>query len=281
MNSKKEYKKVQDSRIVSVTELLLELFKRIKLIILAAIVFAAALGAYKYIKDKKSSDITPAAVSIEEAEKSLTEEELEQVRLAEYTQTSLEKKQEYAEKSVLMQLDPYNVSTASIQFLIGTENKEQLADLKYAYYMYVNEGQLLEDLKASGVKEETQYLDEIISYEDVSVYNESNTTGNMVTTNTGSTFGVKVKYTDQESCEKLVDNIISCISDYANILSGKMYVHTVIMVNCAYSNMVDSSVAQKQSDCMTAITTLKDQTKQLTERNAEDCFAKRKSGIIF
>ena len=39
MNSKKEYKKVQDSRIVSVTELLLELFKRIKLIILAAIVF--------------------------------------------------------------------------------------------------------------------------------------------------------------------------------------------------------------------------------------------------
>ena len=205
-------------------------------------------------------------MSIEEAEKSLTEEELEQVRLAEYTQTSLEKKQEYAEKSVLMQLDPYNVSTASIQFLIGTENKEQLADLKYAYYMYVNEGQLLEDLKASGVKEETQYLDEIISYEDVSVYNESNTTGNMVTTNTGSTFGVKVKYTDQESCEKLVDNIISCISDYANILSGKMYVHTVIMVNCAYSNMVDSSVAQKQSDCMTAITTLKDQTKQLTEQ---------------
>ena len=117
MNSKKDYKKVQDSRIVSVTELLLELFKRIKLIMLAAVVFAVALGGYKYIKDKKSADISPAEVSIEEAGKSLTEEELEQVRLTEYTQTSLEKKQEYAEKSVLMQLDPYNVSTASIQFL--------------------------------------------------------------------------------------------------------------------------------------------------------------------
>lgn len=266
MNSKKDYKKVQDSRIVSVTELLLELFKRIKLIMLAAVVFAVALGGYKYIKDKKSADISPAEVSIEEAGKSLTEEELEQVRLTEYTQTSLEKKQEYAEKSVLMQLDPYNVSTASIQFLIGTDNNEQLADLKYAYYMYVNDGQLLEDLEDSGVKEETQYLNEIISYEDASANNGSNTTGNMVTTNTGSTFGVKVKYIDRESCEKLADNIISCISDYAKTLSGKMYTHTVTMVNCSYSNMVDSSVAQKQSDCMTAITTLKDQTKQLTEQ---------------
>ncbi|WP_296115929.1 hypothetical protein [uncultured Eubacterium sp.] len=266
MNSKKDYKKVQDSRIVSVTELLLELFRRIKLILLAAVVFAVALGGYKYIKDKKSADISPTAVSVEEAGKSLTEEELEQVRLAEYTQTSLEKKQEYAEKSVLMQLDPYNVSTASIQFLIGTDNNEQLADLKYAYYMYVNDGQLLEDLEASGVKEETQYLNEIISYEDASVNNGNSTTGNMVTTNTGSTFGVKVKYTDKESCENLADSIISCISDYAKTLSGKMYTHTITMVNCSYSNMVDSSVAQKQSDCMTAITTLKDQTKQLTEQ---------------
>lgn len=77
---------------------------------------------------------------------------------------------------------------------------------------------------------------------------------------------MKVKYADRESCEKLADNIISCISDYAKTLSGKMYTHTVTMVNCSYSNMVDSSVAQKQSDCMTAITTLKDQTKQLTEQ---------------
>ena len=52
MNSKKDYKKVQDSRIVSVTELLLELFKRIKLIMLAAVVFAVALGGYKYIRIK-------------------------------------------------------------------------------------------------------------------------------------------------------------------------------------------------------------------------------------
>ena len=63
MNSKKDYKKVQDSRIVSVTELLLELFKRIKLIMLAAVVFAVALGGYKYIKDKKSADISPAGVN--------------------------------------------------------------------------------------------------------------------------------------------------------------------------------------------------------------------------
>ena len=266
MNLEKNYKKVQDSRIVSVTELLLELLKRIKLIAIVAIVFAIALGGYKYIKDKKSADITPTAVSVEEAEKSLTEEELEQVRLAEYTQTSLEKKQEYAEKSVLMQLDPYNVSTASIQFLIGTDNKEQLSDLKYAYYMYANDGQLLEDLKASGIKEETQYLDEIISYEDASIHEGNDTNTDVVSTNAGSTFSIKIKYTDQESCERLADDVVSCISDYVNTLSSKMYTHTVTMINCSYSNMVDSSVAQKQSDCMTAITTLKDQTKQLTDQ---------------
>ncbi len=36
---------------------------------LAAVVFAVALGGYKYIKDKKSADISPAEVSIEEAGK--------------------------------------------------------------------------------------------------------------------------------------------------------------------------------------------------------------------
>ena len=134
MNSKNNYNKVQDSRIVSVTELILELLKRVRLIIIMALIFAVVLGGYKYVKDKKAANIPLLSVSVEEAEKNLTDEEVEQVNLAEYTQKSLEKKQEYAEKSVLMQLNPYNVTTASIQFIIETDDKSQLTDLKYAYY---------------------------------------------------------------------------------------------------------------------------------------------------
>ena len=94
MNSKNNYNKVQDSRIVSVTELILELLKRVRLIIIMALIFAVVLGGYKYVKDKKAANIPLLSVSVEEAEKNLTDEEVEQVNLAEYTQKSLEKKQE-------------------------------------------------------------------------------------------------------------------------------------------------------------------------------------------
>ena len=264
MNSKKDYKKVQDSRIVSVTELILELLKRVRLIIIMALIFAVVLGGYKYVKDKKAANIPLLSVSVEEAEKNLTDEEVEQVNLAEYTQKSLEKKQEYAEKSVLMQLNPYNVTTASIQFIIETDDKSQLTDLKYAYYTYVNDGQLLQDLKNRGVTEDTHYLDEIISYEDASL-NGSNLNSNVLTTNQGSVFDVTVKYTDQESCEKLAGNIMTCVSEYATTLSESVYAHNIRLLNCSYSNMVDATVAQQQNDCMTAINTLKDQLKQQTE----------------
>lgn len=264
MEKRNRYEKVQDERVIGTMDLLLEFARRIWLIIIMAVVFSILLCGYKYIKDMKNQNVNESVTEADGVEDNLTDEEAEQVEEAKRIVELLENQTEYAENSILMQLDAYNVSRVSTHFLLSLPENEQETetsydkremDLKSAYYDYISNGALLSDLKDLGVETEQKYLREIISFE--------SSIGDEDVDYQGNSFDVKVEYYEKEPCMELADQITQCILNYQDILSQRLYAHTISEISQSYSEIVDDEVSTAQTECNDQILALKENVKTL------------------
>lgn len=264
MEKKNRYEKIQDERMIGTRDLLLEFARRIWLIIIMAVIFSVLLCGYKYIKDMKNQNVNESVTVGAGLEDKLTDEEVEQVEEAKRTVKLLDNQIEYAQNSILMQLDAYNVSRVSTHFLLSLPKNEQDTetsydkremDLKSAYYDYVSNGALLTDLKDLGVETEQKYLREIISF-DSSMGDEDNDSQ-------GNSFDVKVEYYEKEPCMELAGQITQCILNYQDTLSQRLYTHTISEVSQSYSEIVDNDVFAAQTKCNDQILSLKENVKTL------------------
>lgn len=135
---------------------LVELFWNILLgwrqIICVGVLFAVLLGGIKYLKDSK---VYRAAQKMNEEEIVLTLEEEQQVEEARVLVERIEKYKGYLEKSVLMQINPYEKPIVELQYYVESDytynytkdnESDYTNDLMSLYYNYVKSGEMSDKL---------------------------------------------------------------------------------------------------------------------------------------
>ena len=268
-----DYGKLGQERIITVADLIKEIVRKFWLVIVLAIVFAGLLGGYKYVKDSKAVETEKIAENTSDVSSSnLSAEDQEAVQNVLLVQDNLLQQQEYADNSVLMQIDPLKEDIVILQYYFDTEQSVG-SDVRYsllnAYQNYVNEGNLAADLEEYGQQMEVQYLGELITCE-----TNMNDSSNMVLIEgIGTSFTIKVIHEDQELCTSLAEDIKACIQQYQINLNNTMGRHELELVDESYSQVVDKDLWTYKFDRVNSITSMQEKIDALKENLSEDQLA--------
>ena len=270
-----EYSKVSQERVITIGDLIKEIFRRFWIVIIAAAICAALLGGYKYVKDYKAAADALASTDLSEdtAESSLSEEEQKEVDNILLIQDNLQQQQDYTEHSILMDIDPYNESTVTLQYVFNagqdtadSESRDYWMTLLNSYQSYVDNGMLVADLQAQGVDLASQYLGELITCEiqsEIGVNN--NTQETIILGNPVRSFDIKVIHVDKDSCEKLAEKIAVCMEAYQLRLNDSVGAHQLVLVDESYSQVVDRDLWSYKFDRANSIVTMQEKIETLKE----------------
>ena len=102
----KEYTNLDQERIVTVSDLLKEILRRIGLVIILGIIVAALCCGYKYAKDSKAAKAANSEDTTTTIK--LTDKEQTDVNNVIAVQDNMKEQQAYLDNSVLMQINAYD-----------------------------------------------------------------------------------------------------------------------------------------------------------------------------
>ena len=276
MEKKKEvidYSKMAKERIVTIADLIHEIVRRFWIVIILAVVFAVLLGGYRYIADSKaaaamqSDTENTADISLS----NLSEEEQNEVNNILLIEENMLQQQEYAENSILMKIDPYNESVATLQYYFNVDEPVDSAEQDYRtnlldmYQSYIENGALISDLKEQGMDLDAQYLEEIISCEVQPGAETGDVSEVLLLGSQMTSFDVKVINENSESCKELADKIVTCMQNYQEKLNTSIGSHELILMDQSYSQMVDNDLMTYKYDRVNSIASMQERIDTLKE----------------
>lgn len=123
---------------------------RWRLLLVAAVIMAALLGGYKFLStDSEAEEKSPLLEYSEEEALAEYEEQKANLELTiERLTLAIEGQQEYLDRSILMQIDPYGKFTSYVELLVETSDvrKQSMGTLLRAYEWALNDGKYMENL---------------------------------------------------------------------------------------------------------------------------------------
>lgn len=258
-----ENRKMTKSEIdIEIKDLLWELVRRWRVIIVMACICAIALTSYQYRSDMNKTDVVVVKKTQEELEKAMSVQDVSEVSGTVAMLHQLEQKSSYMDKSVLMQINPYAENAVLLQYMVIHSENAMEKTLTDAYISYVEDGYLAKTLVWDGLTE-TEYIDELLSVvRDTSdIYITSGTSDESVKLNiTGehadSCITIKVCGIDEESCKALAEEVKASMEQYDTVLNQKADTHEMILITEQTCVVVDNALAELQNRNTTAIKTL-------------------------
>lgn len=259
-----DYKQFEKERIVSLSDLVEEILRKIWLVVIFAVIFALIFGGYKYRQDKAAAEVA-STVQEDNLEASVSSEEMLQVKYVQGLQDQLSWQEEYMDNSVLMQINPYAENRVSIQFVIRTQEAE-VSSVMSAFDNYVTGGGLAEALQEKYPEFGANYLTELFSFDrDVNVINSENGETIELAEN-GNVFCINVVQTDRDSCEALAADVIAAVGDFQTASVQTLGNYDVEMLDQVSSTVVDQELQTYQTEQNSSLETLRS---NLTDRKAE------------
>ena len=268
----KEYTNLDQERIVTVSDLLKEVVRRWKLVVICAVVFLVLCAGYKYSKDLKAAKAANAdSGKTATTDVKLTDEEMNAVNNVISVQNNMQEQQEYLDNSVLMQINAYDESKITLQYRITSADKQLSKDLLSAYENYVSNGGLVQDMVTQGADMDLQYLNELISFEkDTDKESSTDGTSTIVTDAQAMTFDVVVIHKDQKSCEELAALVPTCMDQFAQTLTTSTGEHGLTMMNQSYAEVVDRDLWTYKIDRVNSVANMQDRVDTLKEKLSTD-----------
>lgn len=264
----KEYTNLDQERIVTVSDLLKEIVRRIGLVIVLGIIVAVLCCGYKYVKDSKAAK---AANSEDTATTvKLTDEEQTDVNNVISVQDNMKEQQEYLDNSVLMQINAYDESRVTLQYRIITGDKQLSKDLLSAYDNYVTNGSLAQDMINHGIDMDLQYLTELLYFEKDSDKDEEDSDSTVITDTPALTFEIRVIHKNQKSCEELAAVIPECLSDFEQKLQESTGSHELNLVDQSYAEVVDQGLWTYKIDRVNSVVSMQERVDSLKEKLSAD-----------
>lgn len=246
---------------IEIKDLLWELVRRWRIIVVMALICAVGLTAYQYRSDMNKTDVVVVKKTQEELEKAMSVQDVSEVTGAVALLNQLEQKSTYMDASILMQINPYAENAVLLQYVVEADAavEDMIAD---AYIAYVEDGYLAQSVVADETTE-VVYVDELISVvkdtTDMYVYSDTMDESVQMTiagADLGSCITVKVCGIDEASSAELAAEVKSVLAQYGVTLSSKVGAHQLKLVEEKECVLVDNVLAELQNRNATAIKTI-------------------------
>ena len=203
---------------IEIADILWELLRRWRVILIFAVVGAVLRGGKRYISDYKTANTPKETVveqTIEKANVELNKTEMETVIAAIALNSQIDATSAYLNESELMAINPYQENAAFMQYVVVGENSENVVA---AYKDYVRSGN----------------LGELVSIVEADNAQKSDT------------FIVKVAALDAANCTTYAESAKSALNILCEQLLGQGQAHELILVQENQNVIVDLELAELQ-----------------------------------
>ncbi len=240
----------QEKQVIFFSDLLFSALYRWKAMVAAALILALALGGFQLYRSSGTDVVSQgAAASVEHGQN--------QVHTIE---ENIKSQQEYMENSILMTMDPYNVSKITTDFYVYTDyqilpgmeyqNPDKTPVVLRAYRMLLHSQEAL-DAFCAATQLPAAYLPELIATE---VVNNSNT------------LSITVRCPDMKTAQALTDAIVAYLESSKAHVEQEITQHDISVISSPSNSPVDLELAKEQTEAATRLTTLR---QSLSNANAE------------
>jgi len=233
---------------ISLFDIITEILKHWRSIIITTIIFAVLLSGFKYMKDFSAIATTNGQkeVSLEDLQEKMTDDEQSDLSQAEIIKSQLEQKKKYQSESVLMNIKPYEKNIITLQYYVDTNytynltsdnTKDNGSELVNSYTSYIqNRGELDTVCDKLGWKIDKVYVSELI---EAAAANYNNSKDNSV-------FVVYLAGIDKKSTKELADAVVEAMKEYQPVLDKKIGSHELKLIKQEESVVVDNALADRQ-----------------------------------
>lgn len=246
---------------VDLKNLMFRVFRKWRLIILIAFLFAVLLGGYKSVKELiNQSD----EEYIAELKKQYQADEVKYEQLKEGYERDIENftaniayQEKYKENSILLNVDPYNKGAASADIFVKMEEVPNVNGITVtsidpadsvvkAYASAVQQGGFLEKI-SSKMKIDLTYLKELINV-------KMDYDSNMI--------NVSITYTNKEGAGEILDVILDNFNTMYPVIQEHLGQHSFVVMNRDVGVTTDQQLANYQNQNIVDI--------EATNKNLED-----------
>lgn len=247
------------------------------LAVLLAVLCGAALGGFKYMKDKKAyeelgnklkqdaEEVVDIEKRIEEAKETLNVVERQNVELAVEYYRLMQQYTKYKNSSVYLSQNPYKVNRTTLYYMVDLDESvegefEELQILKdnivQAYVNYINTGAFSSEV-ADKVELDAKYVVELVT---------ADKNGN---TAYGQNY-FKIMIINDENMEDMRDEIEDCVTKYGTSINDTLAKHSLVLVDeynsIAVDNVLINDIQGVQTDIYNASTRLAALKKAFNEK---------------
>ncbi len=231
------------------------------------LLFAIAAGGYKYQETLKGNKLVQNNEVIEEDVKESESYQSTQYyeRAIEELEKDLDTQEGYLKNSVVMQLDPYHISTGTLSYFV--EGSEHIGNVIAAYSSFVSSGRLAEGLYSVNNKIPVEDLRFLVSFINSTseVYNIDNSANTIYKieeeqvikfAGTGSAvFQIQIRMPENVHDESYMEHAKEIMEEYTSQLQTEVAEHRLTLLSSVQSEMMDSDIQEYQSTVRTAYTT--------------------------
>lgn len=248
---------------ISLIEMMFYCLKKWRWILAAMLLLGALAALYKYQAVAESNEALLEAQTLDDADVTKKEEVIVNPSIAYYelaierAEKDLAQRDEYLKESLMMQLNPNEVSTGILSFYVNVEGEEEniLDSLFAAYRAFVTDGRLTERLCRIDDKVSQADLQNLISF-------KSGRTGAVIGNSElfmqseKDVFQVQIKAANERMCEKYLKEVESAILEYAESLQSDAAPHQIKLLAAAQSLCVDEEIRNNQKSFLDNYTAL-------------------------
>lgn len=241
----------QEKQVIFFSDLLFSALYRWKTMVAAALILALALGGFQFYQ----SSIGSKTVS-QEAAASVAHSQ-NQIKII---NENIQSQQAYMDNSILMTMDPYNVSKITTDFYVYTDyqilpgmeyqNPDKTPAVLRAYKMLLHSQEALDSFCAA-TNLEPAYLPELITAEVITNSNALN---------------IAVRCPDMKTAQALTDAIVAYLESSKESVEKQITKHDTSVISSPSNSPVDLELAKVQTEAATRLTTLR---QSLTDANTE------------
>lgn len=269
---------------ISLTELLFYCLKKWRWIVAAMLIVGALAGAYRYQTAVQSNQIKRETQVLAEKAGEQKEAEIisnpnvEYYNLAiESLQQELEGMKEYIRSSVIMQLDPYHLTTGNLSFYLNTGEMGETVrnSLISAYEDFVTDGRLAAEMLGEDAVISESELQYLISFEseDRPVVEENyelsdgSSSAQIQITDIGQTkpnvFQIEITADSGEHCASYMEAAKNAVAAFSVQLQEQISPHEVKLLAESQTERIDQEIQSYQSEVLNHYTTAFTQLKTM------------------
>lgn len=252
---------------INLMDLLFYCLERWRWIVTSMLIVAIVLGTYKYQATVASNQLIEQSrqgksedtviENVEEKETIKGEQSIKSYEQAiEEMEYELEIKENYVKNSVVMQMDPYHITTGTLSYYV--EDGEYKSGVLAAYKAFISGGRMAEELYELDQSVPVEDLQYLISFSnsEVNAYRIDNSSQTMFSIEAGApVFQVQIRMPDSESGELYLKYAEEIIKKYTVQLQSEVEEHKIILLSSAQSDMTDLELQKYQSEMRTEYTT--------------------------